>query len=497
MLPKSVTKSTYWCRLGQTQESRTKIVENIHSHVSSRHCHVTGEGLYSPCYCRQGKVAPEVTSFAVRMMSQQLKIAILSKSDRLGGGASRLAETLAQGLIAAGHRVDHWVGSAKSEHVSWRRYLKGDRFMSATDWLRDISRRMGYPDLLPVELSVLLRNGRWKEYDLFHFHDLSSAISMYTVAWLARRKPVFWTMHDCAGFTAGCLYPGNCERFRSRCGSCPQLGRWPLATTRDKTAGLHRMKQRLWAEKRIVPVVPSRWMQEMLGGSVVDSLPAVIVPNGILSPRLLGQKSRAELRSARGIVGDRVLALFTANGLANPRKGLALAATAISRLPQDRRPLLVLCGSGLDQCQKILEGLPYVGLGTSGDARQLNEWYSLADYHLYCGLEDNLPLTVLETMALGIPTVGFATGGVPEMVQDGQTGRLVPVGDIEALSRAIDECQNQDLMTKWGRVALERFTRHFTLDRMIENHLNLYRHAVENPGKMDVLNRFSYTDHLG
>jgi glycosyltransferase involved in cell wall biosynthesis len=429
--------------------------------------------------------------------SAKLSIAILSKADRFGGGASRHAETLAQGLIDAGHRVDHWVGAAKSEHVPWRRFLTGGRFTRSSKWLRQMSCRMGYPDLLPVELSVLLRNGRWKEYDLFHFHDLSSAISIYTVAWLARRKPLFWTMHDCGGFTAGCLYPGACDRFQCRCGPCPQLGQWPLDTSRDKTAGLHRIKRRLWAEKRIVPIVPSQWMKVMLERSAVDSLPAVVIPNGIIPPRAMGQKSRAELRSARGIVAGRVLALFTAHGLADSRKGLALAAKAISRLPEAKRPLLVLCGRGLDQCQDILEGLPYIGLGTSGDSRQLNEWYSLADYHLYCGLEDNLPLTVLETMALGIPTVGFATGGVPEMVQDGQTGRLVPVGDMEALSRAIDECQNQDLMTKWGRVALERFTRHFTLERMIENHLNLYRHAVENPGKMDVLNRFSYTDHLG
>ena len=90
-------------------------------------------------------------------MGQQLKIALLSKSDRFGGGASRHAETLAQGLITAGHRVDHWVGWAKSEHVPWRRYLVGERFRQISTWLRNMSCRLGYPDLLPVELSVLLR----------------------------------------------------------------------------------------------------------------------------------------------------------------------------------------------------------------------------------------------------------------------------------------------------------------------------------------------------
>lgn len=50
---------------------------------------------------------------------------------------------------------------------------------------------------------------------------------------------------------------------------------------------------------------------------------------------------------------------------------------------------------------------------------------------------EGIPQVVPQAMAIGVPVVSSAAGGLPDVVQDGQTGTLVPVGDVEALSRAI------------------------------------------------------------
>ena len=55
-----------------------------------------------------------------------------------------------------------------------------------------------------------------------------------------------------------------------------------------------------------------------------------------------------------------------------------------------------------------------------------SEWY------------ENLPYAVLEAMALGVPVIGSRIGGIPEMVEEGTTGRLFPAGDAPALAGAME-----------------------------------------------------------
>ena len=63
--------------------------------------------------------------------------------------------------------------------------------------------------------------------------------------------------------------------------------------------------------------------------------------------------------------------------------------------------------------------------------------YSAADLFVLPTLEDNLPNTVLEAIACGVPVVAFSTGGIPDIIRDGVEGRLVPRGDVHALRSVI------------------------------------------------------------
>ena len=79
-------------------------------------------------------------------------------------------------------------------------------------------------------------------------------------------------------------------------------------------------------------------------------------------------------------------------------------------------------------------------------------------------------------MAAGLPVVASRTGGIPEAVEDGRTGLLVPPGDSVRLSRALGHLiEDSGLARAMGRAGSHRAERFFSAERMIEETLEVYR----------------------
>jgi glycosyltransferase involved in cell wall biosynthesis len=90
---------------------------------------------------------------------------------------------------------------------------------------------------------------------------------------------------------------------------------------------------------------------------------------------------------------------------------------------------------------------------------------------------EGLPLVVPEAMAAGLPIVTTAVGGIPTVIEEGETGLLVPVDETalrKALATLLDDPERARAMGGRAReVALERYSS----DRMVEAYLELYRSA--------------------
>lgn len=89
---------------------------------------------------------------------------------------------------------------------------------------------------------------------------------------------------------------------------------------------------------------------------------------------------------------------------------------------------------------------------------------------------EGLPISILEAMQAGLPVVATDVGGVGEAVADGETGFLVPYGDVPALKQAIEQLlDNAELSAEMGRAGRRRYDRCFTLDRMVDETLAVYQ----------------------
>ena len=95
---------------------------------------------------------------------------------------------------------------------------------------------------------------------------------------------------------------------------------------------------------------------------------------------------------------------------------------------------------------------------------------------------DNLPVSILEAMAAGLPVVATRVGGIPEQVEDGTTGYLVAPDDVDALAEAIDKLASEPARReRFGRAGAEKLEREFSSASVAGRLLELYERVA--PGR--------------
>jgi glycosyltransferase involved in cell wall biosynthesis len=92
---------------------------------------------------------------------------------------------------------------------------------------------------------------------------------------------------------------------------------------------------------------------------------------------------------------------------------------------------------------------------------------------------EGLGVILLQAGAAGLPVVAAAVGGIPEVVVDGETGRLIPPGDPDSLARAVSELLSDPAgLLEMGASARFRVYREFSVAGMVEGNLKVYRELL-------------------
>lgn len=131
---------------------------------------------------------------------------------------------------------------------------------------------------------------------------------------------------------------------------------------------------------------------------------------------------------------------------------------------------LLLVGEG-PELSKIQWQIRQMGLERDvhflGKQEDVAQVISLADLMLLPSEKESFGLVALEAMACGVPTIGSMAGGIPELVADGETGYLAPVGDTEAMARsAVRLLDDPVLYGKFAEACIARAREKFC-DRLI------------------------------
>ncbi len=195
-----------------------------------------------------------------------------------------------------------------------------------------------------------------------------------------------------------------------------------------------------------------------------------IIPNGIDALPLEGCARPADLPDGVfnvGIVG-RVTRI----------KGIPLAIGALERPEVPEAVHLVIIGTGrlLPRLRRLVraKGLER-RVHFLGFRRNVFDYLAHLDALLMPSYHEGLPYTLLEAMSLQRPIIATRVGGLAEVLQDGQTGLLVPKADVPAIARAlVDIHTSEELRVRLGRNARKQQIAHYDLQSMGRAYSQLY-----------------------
>jgi glycosyltransferase involved in cell wall biosynthesis len=277
------------------------------------------------------------------------------------------------------------------------------------------------------------------DFDAIICHDLTNFLSVETLAKMTghRNTRVIFMLMDMANFTGGCHYSWGCDQYQRICGHCHAL-RFPSATDRS----MHHYRRKISAvsgmNAHVVAGSTSLAIQAR-SSSLYRYTPIDIIPIGV-SPELFRPRETSLVREKFGLPIGRDVIFFGARQFDDERKGMAQMFAALedmsSRFDPDRLPTLMIAGDGGSFDKLANLGFPVRSLGLV-HPDMLAEAYSAASIFVCPSIEDSGPMMINEAVMSGTLVVGFGSGVLPDLIEDGVTGHNVEIGNVSELSNSI------------------------------------------------------------
>jgi N-acetyl-alpha-D-glucosaminyl L-malate synthase BshA len=187
------------------------------------------------------------------------------------------------------------------------------------------------------------------------------------------------------------------------------------------------------------------------------------------------RRSRAQVRSELGVEGE-VLLLHSSNLRAPKRIDVLLEAASRVR-PRESFKLVILAGADFSEYLPLVDRL---GLRDRVIVREnvsdIEDYLQAADLGLFTSENESFCLSILEAMCFGCPSVATSVGGIPEVVESGVSGLLVPPGDPAVVAKALEGLiADPALRSRLGEAARQRARSAFSADAIVPRYEALYR----------------------
>ena len=413
-----------------------------------------------------------------------MRILIINTSERMGGAAiaaHRLMDALRNNGIQAKMLVRDKqtdrvtvIGLKKSLWQIWRfvweRILiwKANHFKKHNLFAVDIANTGTDITVLPEFKQAEIIHLHWINQGMLSLKDLRKI--------LLSGKPVIWTMHDMWPCTGICHHARECDKYHQECQCCPYI--YKGGGKKDISYQVFKTKQELYKLAPITFITCSQWLKERASQSALLTNHSVINIPTPINTGLFKPRNKQEARERRALPTDKKLILFGSVKVTDKRKGIDYFIESCKLLAEKYPELkdelgVVVYGKDSEQLKPLVPFQVYP-LNYISNEKELVDVYNAVDLFVTPSLEENLPNTIMEAMACGIPCVGFNVGGIPEMIDHLHNGYVADYRSAEDFANGIHWALSEGEYPSLSEAACRKVVTSYSESAIAKKYIEVY-----------------------
>ena len=409
-----------------------------------------------------------------------MRVLIVNTSERTGGAAVA-ANRLMMALNNNGVKAKMLVRDKESDSLTVVGLPKSPMLNWHFLWERLViffHCRFSRKHLFEIDLansgSDITKLREFQEADVIHLHWINQGmLSLSGIRKILKSgKPVVWTMHDIWPATAICHLTLNCRNFTTHCHNCRLLP--GKGSSSDLSTSVWRKKEKMLEDSSIYFVTCSHWLeQEAKASALLRGQKIVSIANPI-DTHIYRSGDKQTARKNLGLPEDKRLILFVSQRVTNKNKGMDYLIDACRQLKDYE---LVILGG---HAEEVVDQLPLKAhpLGYVNDERRIVEIYQAVDVFVLPSLSENLPNTIMEAMACGVPCVGFKVGGIPEEIDHKRNGYVAEYRDSDDLARGIRWILSEADYDQLSQEAVRKVAHSYSQQSVAISYLDVYHQAM-------------------
>ena len=423
-------------------------------------------------------------TFAQTFRSTPMRVLLINTSERIGGAAvacSRLMEALKNNGIKA----KMLVRNKQTDQITVVPLAKNWLLIWKFVWERIViwsANRFKKHNLFAVDIANtgtdITSLPEFQQADIIHLHWINQGmLSLKNIRKiLDSGKPVVWTMHDMWPCTGICHHARTCDRYHTECHHCPFI--YGGGGKSDLSHRVFHWKKDLYSTHHITFVACSQWLEAQARQSALLTGQTILnIPNPI-NTNLFRPHSKPKARQRCNLPAEGNLMLFGSVKITDKRKGIDYFIESCRLLAEQHpelRDTLGVVAFG-NQSQQLKDLLPFrvYSMEYVKDEHRLVDIYNAVDLFVTPSLEENLPNTIMEAMACGIPCVGFNVGGIPEMIDHLHNGYVAQYRSADDFANGIYWILTEPSYASLSEQANRKAVSHYSESIIAKRYIDIY-----------------------